>query len=395
MPFKRAVKRGALLCALLALAAVAIFLVWAPTMVARRLNAVHTTAAFAIAAPAQRLHDSLFVADLHADALLWNRDLLQRGSYGHVDLPRLIEGGVALQAFTVVTKTPRHLNIERNDDRSDDITLLAIAQRWPVATWFNLTARALYQARRLQELAARSEERFTLIRSVADLQAYLARRERERGITAGFLGLEGAHALAGDLANLEALHAAGFRMLGLTHFFDNEVGGSAHGVTRGGITAFGRRLVQRAEELGMLIDLAHASPQLIEDVLAISRRPLVVSHTGSRGHCDNQRNLSDDHLRRIAATGGLIGIGFWDTACCGHEAPAIAAAIRYTTRIAGIEHVGLGSDFDGAVTTPFDASGLAQLTAALLQEGFSATEIAKIMGENLKALLLRCLPADS
>lgn len=388
---KQAVKAGAIVCLALALIGAGFLLTWAPTMVARHLNAVNA-ASPAVPLPAQRLHDSLFVADLHADALLWNRDLLERGTYGHVDIPRLIAGGVALQAFTVVTKTPRHLNLERNDDRSDDITLLAMVQRWPVAVWFNLQARALYQARKLHEVAARSRGRFTLILSVQDLQAYLARREREAGITAGFLGLEGAHALGGEFAGVDELYAAGFRMLGLTHFFDNEVGGSAHGLTQGGLTALGRRVVQRAEELGLLIDLAHAAPQLIEDVLAIARRPLVVSHTGLRGHCDNARNLSDDHLRRIAASGGLIGVGFWETACCGRDATAIAAAVRYAAGLAGIDHIGLGSDFDGAVTMPFDASGMAQLTAALLQEGFSPEEIRKVMGGNLKELLLTCLP---
>lgn len=394
MTFKQAVKVGVGMGLVLTLIGTGLLLAWAPTLVARRLNAV-SAAAPAVPPAAQRLHDSLFVADLHADALLWNRDLVERGTYGHVDLPRLIAGGVALQAFTVVTKTPRHLNLERNDDRSDDITLLALAQRWPVATWFNLKARAHYQARKLHEVAARSNGRFTLILSVQDLQAYLARREHEAGITAGFLGLEGAHALAGELAGVDELYAAGFRMLGLTHFFDNEVGGSAHGLAKGGLTAFGRRVVQRAEELSMLIDLAHAAPQLIDDVLAIARRPLVVSHSGLRGHCDNVRNLSDDHLRRIAATGGLIGVGFWETACCGHDAAAIAAAVRYAADLAGVDHVGLGSDFDGAVTLPFDASGMAQLTAALLQEGFNAGEIRQVMGGNLKELLRNCLPDSS
>ncbi|MDZ7268400.1 MAG: dipeptidase [candidate division KSB1 bacterium] len=392
MKFKQTVKRGALVCLGLALIGAGLFWGWAPTMVAKNLNRVHAPAAAPPPADVQRLHDSLFVADLHADALLWNRDLLECGSYGHVDIPRLIEGGVALQGFTVVTKTPRHLNIERNDDRSDDITLLAIAQRWPVATWFSLKARALHQARRLHEVAARSRGRFTLILTAPDLEAYLARRAHEKGITAGFLGLEGCHALNGGLASVDELYAAGFRMLGLTHFFDNQVGGSAHGLAKGGLTAFGRRVVQRAEELGMLIDLAHASPQLIEDVLAIARRPLVVSHAGLRGHCDNQRNLSDDHVRRIAATGGLIGIGFWETACCGHDAAAIAAAMRYAVGIAGIDHVALGSDFDGAVSTPFDASGMVQLTAALQQAGFNPAEIRKVMGDNLKELLRHHLP---
>jgi microsomal dipeptidase-like Zn-dependent dipeptidase len=111
-----------------------------------------------------------------------------------------------------------------------------------------------------------------------------------------------------------------------------------------------------------------------------------------RGTCDNQRNLSDDQLKRIAQTGGVIGIGFWETAVCGKDATAIAKAIRYTANLVGVDHVGLGSDFDGAVTTPFDTTGLVQITDALIAEGFTDEEIGKIMGRNTLKLLLQNLP---
>jgi len=209
---------------------------------------------------------------------------------------------------------------------------------------------------------------------------------------AGLLGLEGAHALEGDVANVDALYDAGFRMLAPTHFFDTEFGGSAHGVRKGGLTEKGRELVRRLEAKRMLLDLAHASHASIDDALAIATRPVVVSHTGVRGTCDNARNLSDAQLRAIAATGGVIGIGFWDTAVCGGDARAIARAIAYAVRVAGAGHVALGSDFDGAVTTPFDASGLALLTDALLREGLSEADVRAVMGENTLALLARTLP---
>jgi microsomal dipeptidase-like Zn-dependent dipeptidase len=111
-----------------------------------------------------------------------------------------------------------------------------------------------------------------------------------------------------------------------------------------------------------------------------------------KGTCDNNRNLTDDQIRRIAATGGVIGIGFWDTAVCGSDAAAIGKAIRYAADVAGVEHVALGSDFDGAVVTPFDATGLAQITEALINEGFSREEIARIMGGNVVNLLQNNLP---
>jgi microsomal dipeptidase-like Zn-dependent dipeptidase len=111
-----------------------------------------------------------------------------------------------------------------------------------------------------------------------------------------------------------------------------------------------------------------------------------------KGTCNNPRNLSDDELRAVAKTGGVIGIGLWDTATCGRDASAKARAIRHAVTVAGIEHVALGSDFDGAVTTPFDASGWALLTDALLTQGFSELEIRKIMGENAVRVLLQALP---
>lgn len=341
---------------------------------------------------ARELHENLLVADLHCDALLWNRDLLKRSSRGHVDVPRLLEGNVALQAFTIVTKVPFGLNIERNSDKWDMITLLAVAQRRPPATWGSLARRALYQAEKLQRYAARSDGKLVLITTVAELENYLARRQDNTAITAGFLGVEGAHALDGDLANLERFFDAGIRMMAPTHFFDNRIGGSAHGLQKGGLTEMGREMIRRMETRGMLVDLAHASRRVIEDVLAMATRPVVVSHTGVRATCDNNRNLSDEQIRGIAATGGVIGIGYWNMAVCGTDATAIAAAIRHVVDLVGVEHVGLGSDFDGAVPEPFDTTGLVEITQALLDAGFSDQEIGLIMGGNVIRVLKEVLP---
>ena len=364
-----------------------------PASVERRLNPIHSPAAGAVSQRARDLHARLLIADLHADSLLWGRDLLERGARGHVDVPRLIEGNVALQAFTVVTKSPRGLNIERNAGDTDNIIWLALAGRWPAATWGSLRERALYQARRLHETAARSGGRLTLIRTKSDLSQYLERRRRSaERITAGFLGLEGAHALEGDAANVDLLSAAGFRMMSPAHFFDTEMGGSAHGLTKGGLTAEGRAMIGRMEARGVLVDLAHASPRTIDDVLAIATRALVVSHTGVRGTCDNTRNLSDEHVRAIARTGGVIGIGYWETATCGRDARAIARAVRYAADLTSVAHVGLGSDFDGAITAPFDTTELVRITDALLAEGFDDAEVEMIMGGNVIRLLAENLP---
>src|SRR5258706_967645 len=128
-------------------------------------------------------------------------------------------------------------------------------------------------------------------------------------------------------------------MIGLAHFFDNDYAGSAHGVAKGGLTDLGRRTIARMEELGIAVDVAHVSPATIDDVLAIATKPVVVSHGGAKGTCDNPRTLSDAHLRGIAATGGVVGIGYWQEAVCGIEPRAIARAIRYTVDLIGDEHV--------------------------------------------------------
>jgi len=388
--------RGAALAATVGAAAVAGARVGGRRIVARterRLNPTAFTPPYYASERARALHERLLVADLHADSLLWGRDLLVRAERGHVDVPRLIEGNVALQVLAASTKSPRHLNIERNDDRTDDIVLLAIAEGWPPATWRSLLARALHFAARADAMARRSGGRFAVIRSRAELEAHLAVRSPSWPVTASVLAIEGAHALDDDPANVEVVADAGYRMMSPSHFFDNAFGGSAHGVAKGGLTPVGREMVERMEARSMLVDVAHASATTIEDVLAMSKRPVVASHTGVRGVADNARNLSDEHLRGIAGSGGVIGIGFWPTACGGGDAAAIARSIGYAIDIAGVDHVALGSDFDGGVQTPFDASGMSQLTDALLDASLDEAAIEKVMGGNVFRLLAETLPA--
>ena len=363
-----------------------------PTLLDRRMNSVESPAPYPASEPAEQLHRQLFIADLHNDALLWERDLLKRYDFGHSDLPRLLEGHVALQVFSTVTKSPRGLNYERNSDETDNITLLAMAQRWPRETWTSLLQRALYQAHKLEQASANSQGRLAIIRSRSDLGTFIDAWRQDSHRVAAILATEGLHPLEGRLENIDRLYDAGFRIAGLTHFFDNEVGGSAHGLNKGGLTPFGRQVIERLEAKSMLVDLAHASRPLIDDVLAMATRPILVSHTGVEGTCPGTRNLSDKHLRAIAATGGVIGIGYWDTAVCATSVAAIVKAIRYTADTVGVQHVALGSDFNGTVHAPFDVTGLPQLTEGLLGAGFSRDEIAAIMGGNVQRLLLASLP---
>ena len=338
------------------------------------------------------LHPTLRIADLHADSLLFGRDLTRRSSRGHVADPRMQAGNVALQVFSMATKTPKNMNIEHNDDSTDDVLALALAKRWPPATWRSLTARVLHLAAQAERVEARSGGAFRLIRTRDDLAGYLAERAENPSLTAGMLSIEGAHALDDDPANVDVVFDAGVRMVSPSHFFDTVFGGSAHGMEQGGLTEVGREMVARMVAKGMVLDLAHASAATIDDALAIATRPGVASHTGVKGVCDNSRNLSDAHLQGIAATGGVVGIGFWDTASGGKEPEWIARSIAYAVERIGAEHVGLGSDWDGAVAVPFDAANLVILTEALLRVGLDEATIRLVMGENVLRVLGAVLP---
>ena len=358
-----------------------------------RMNPVWTGDAPRVSDQARALHSSLRVADLHADSLLWGRDLLERGTRGSVDVPRLIEGNVALQVLAMAVKTPRGLNIERNEDTSDQVLPLALAKRWPRATWGRMLPRVRHLALQAHALETRSHGSFRLITSQADLAAYLAAREARGAMTAGLLAIEGAHALDDDPRNLDAVYDLGVRMISPAHFFDTAFGGSAHGVEQGALTIRGRELLEAMEARGVLFDVAHASARTIDDALAIATQPVVASHTGVRGVLDNARNLSDAQLEGIAATGGLVGIGFWDTASGGRETAWIARSIAYAVDRIGPDHVSLGSDWDGAVGVPFDAANTVLLTDALLDAGLDEATIRAVMGENVLRLLAATLPA--
>jgi len=360
----------------------------------RAFNRVHRRGPYRASPRAVELHRSLTVVDLHADSLLWGRDLRRRASYGHIDIPRLIDGGVALVGLSAATQVPLGANMDRNEARPDLVTVLALGQRWPRPTWGSRLARALHLALRLREMAADSAGRLTIIETRDDLATYRARRVTDRSLTAAFLSLEGAQALDDDLGSLDILSAAGFRMLAPSHLLDTGFAGSAHGVTKGGLSELGRVLLSRAESAGLLVDIAHASSATIDDVLSLAARPVLASHTGVRAAVPGVRNLADDHVRGIAATGGLVGIGFWPLACGGRDVRAIVRSIVRAIDLAGVDHVAIGSDFDGAVSTPFDASGMPLLTDALLAEGLSDDDIGAVMGGNAVRVLAAALPGD-
>ena len=354
----------------------------APGYLEKGMNRIDGQPLIPVSAEALALHKTLAVVDLHSDTLMWRRSLLDSASRGHEDLPRLEAGNVALQVFSSVSKTPRGLNYDRNTGDSDNITALAIAQLQPLRTWTSLAERTLYHGEKLDRAVAASNGQLAKVSDPAGLDALLkARAGKDRPVGA-LLSIEGLHDLEGNIANLDRFRDAGFRMASLTHFFDNELAGSLHGVSKAGLTPFGRQVVRRMENTGMIVDVAHCSHACIGEVLAMARRPVVFSHGGVQATCKVNRNLSDDEIRALARTGGVIGIGYWDAAACDTSPRAIAKAMRHVRDLVGIDTVALGSDYDGSTTVRFDTSKLVQVTQALLDEGFSPDEVRKAMGGN-------------
>jgi microsomal dipeptidase-like Zn-dependent dipeptidase len=362
-----------------------------PGLIEAALNRVREKPPYVAAPWARELMQSS--VDLHADPLLWGRDLLQRSSRGQVDLPRLQEVGAALQVFGVVTHAPLGMNVAHNETGAKDlVTALAVSSHWPRETWRSRRERALYQARRLAAMEARSSGALVPIKSRADLAALLQQRAAGSHAVGALLALEGSQALEGNLANVDALYEAGFRMMAPTHFVDTEVAGSAHGATKQGLTPLGREWLRKLEEKKILVDLAHASPQTVSDVLSAATRPVVVSHTGVKGTCDSPRNLSDAQLAALKRNGALVGIGYFSFAVCGTDARAIARAMRHAASVIGADHLALGSDFDGAVATPFDVTGLPLLAEALRAEGFTDAEIRAVASQNALRFFAAQLP---
>lgn len=431
------------------------FLAGAPAYFDNQMNVVSPHEPYVISEEALALHATIPVADLHADTMLWNRNILKRNNRGHVDLPRMREGGMFLQVFTAVTQSPEGQNYDHNEtDTSDNITTLAMVQRWPRRTWDSRTERAVYQAEKLARFSAESQgirqgasiqhtpmnrpdldiirTRGNLERTLSeftsegcaalrwssspivatsgqDLAARLEGRPGDVALAfdpehhpspsdcfrvAAILGTEGSHALDGDLANIDRLFDAGYRVMGLHHFFDNRLGGSLHGSSGGGLSSFGRDAVTRMRELDIIIDLAHSSEQVARDALAMGAGPFIVSHTGFNGHCESPRNISDELMAAITEDGGLIGVGFWSDVTCGPTVEHIADAILYGVQTFGVEHIALGSDFDGTVTTPLDASEMPAITQALMDRGLSDEDIRMVMGGNTVRFFLDNLPAE-
>ncbi|WP_374524739.1 dipeptidase [Sphingopyxis sp.] len=379
--------------ALLLVAAAAFFLL-APGMIERGTNKIDGKPLLTVSEHAKALHKTLTIVDLHSDSLLWSRNFLDRGTRGHMDLPRLEEGNVALQVLSSTTKSPKGQNYGANSGDTDNITALVIAQLQPVRTWNSLLERSLWHAEKLHRAISDSAGKLAGVTRPEDIDVLLLERsagkaalDRTPPPVGAMLSVEGLHNLEGNINNLDTLYAAGIRMAGITHFFDNEFAGSMHGLKKGGLTPLGREVVRRMEAKGMIVDVAHCSHACVADILKMARRPVVSSHGGVQATCKVNRNLTDDEIRGVAATGGVVGIGYWDAAVCDTSPASVARAMKHVRDLVGIQYVALGSDYDGATTVRFDTSKLVQVTEALIEAGFTDDEIRAAMGGNALRVL--------
>ncbi|MCP4847857.1 MAG: hypothetical protein GY899_07925 [Verrucomicrobiaceae bacterium] len=369
----------------------------------RQLNRVVPVNVQPIGEKTARFHENCFIADLHADVCLWRRDLMSRHRRGHVDLPRLRAGNVALQFVTVPTKlviSPRFPRLFF----SDLFFWGALLSLQRPDTWFSAAARARLQLRRLACWIEQSGGAIRMVSSRGELNELSERRGNNEDVIGVMLGLEGAHVLRGRL-DVPWLAAQGFRVVGITHFNDNQFGDSAHGVSRRGLKPAGRELVRQLDNHSITIDLAHASAALIDDVLEMHSqgelsRPVLVSHTGIKGKHDHRRNISDEHAVAIASAGGLIGITLFAPGLPRADLAAVGESISYTVKLldgAGLEgarHVAIGSDFDGAVRTVVDVAGWGRITEELLKplHGLDPEQVEWIVGGNIRNFFAQNLP---
>lgn len=329
---------------------------------------------------ARALHARHPAIDLHADSLMWSRwtgyDLHARHEAplpfaalgGHVDIPRMIEGGVGAQFFGLVSV--------------------------PFPTR-GLAAVIDEQIDRLEQTVKVNPARIRKARTAADIKKAAA-----DGTIAALLGIEGGHALEGSIDKLGHFARRGVRYLGLCHFSANELCYPAYGSGRKddrGLTAFGREVVMACSNLGVIVDLAHINKRGFLEACALADHPPIVSHTGVLGAFEHWRNIDDEQLRAVADKGGVIGVIFCPRYLGADGIKPVVSHLKHIVNVCGEDAPALGSDWDGFIIPTkdlCDAARLPLLTDALIKEGFSEQTIAKILrGNALRAIEDNPVPA--
>jgi len=333
-------------------------------------------------------------------------DVRHAADDGHTDLPRLIESGITAQFLAAWVDAP-------------------YARQGPDASF----ARAMCYIDAIHAFVNRHPDQLIFATTAADI-----RRAKREGKVAICLGVEGGHAIEESLDKLREFHARGARYLTLTWNNGNEWAGSSigsFGTRTGGLTSFGREVIREMNRLGMLVDVSHASDETFADVMAVATAPVIASHSGARALADHPRNLTDEQIRAIARSGGVVQVNFYprflearfreamdeaearldaevtaerargvevtSTRIEARRRAMIAAIpptplsvlvdhIEHVVRVGGIDHVGIGSDFDGIAAVPAgleDITALPRIAQALLDRGYAEEEIRKVLGGNM------------
>ncbi len=356
----------------------------------------------------RQIHRDALVVDMHSDTVLRMKngtDISLRDTVGHMDIPRLKEGGIDLQVFACWLDT-------RTDRDSCRLIIDELIDT-------------------LESAAVRNRDDLAICRTAAEAETAIA-----AGKIAAVIGIENGVAIAGDLANIRHYYDRGVRYMTLTHTASNEwVTSSADTAPAfDGLTEFGRAVVRRMNELGMIIDISHASSRAVEEVLKITKDPVIASHSCVYSLCEHDRNLTDEQIRAIARNGGVIGINFYNGYLSGEFAEradslwefhrpqfdslktlyadndslyraarkplrdsilarlegivdvgTVVDHIDYIVKLVGPDYVGLGSDYDGVPSMPDgldDCSMMPSLTRELIERGYSDDDIMKILGGN-------------
>jgi len=310
------------------------------------------------------LHRDSIVFDGHCDTLLeilyGKRQFGERSPKGHIDLPRLQDGGITAQVFAVYLE--------------DQF----------------LPAGAVKQTLRILDVLYRELAAHAAAMSLATRAADIEQAKKE-GKIAAVIGLEGAEALEGDLGVLRVMYRLGVRLLTVTWSRRNQAADGGYEIrTGGGLTEFGVKLVQECNNLGIILDISHLSPAGARDVLELSKRPVVASHSNCRALCSHWRGLDDEQLHALARNGGLAGVTFVPAFVADERKEASLERLLdhadHMVQVAGIDHVGLGSDFDG-FTPPAprgleDVSRMPSITEGLLRRGYAESDVRRVLGEN-------------
>lgn len=313
----------------------------------------------------REVHFSSVVVDAHCDTLTamtgQGRNLSTCSARGHLDLYRLLQGGVRTQFMAAF-----------------------IAPEYKRAA----TSRALELIDLYFREVKQNNEKINHIENKVELQQTL-----DAGKIATILAVEGGEAVEGSLGVLRIFYRLGVRCLTLTWNGRNELGdGVGEQGSRGGLTGFGNAVVREMNRLGMLVDVSHLSEPGFWDVLAVTRQPVIASHSNCRALCNHKRNLSDGQIRALARNGGVMGVTFVPEFLAEKDASLthILDHLDHAARIGGVEVVGIGSDFDGTEALPGgvkDCSSFPEITRGLAERGYCAEDIKKILGGNFLRVL--------